>query len=125
MEHLDEAVAAKRAIAASYRARLGDVPGLVFQPEVPRVQCSCWVAGLILPEGRDREAIASSLDAEGIETRPFFHPLHRQPALPGLLGHFPRAESLGERGLYLPSYVGLPQAGIDRVAESLSRLLAS
>ena len=62
----------------------------------------------------------------GIETRPFFWPLHEQPVL-RKLGFFedeghPHAEHLARRGFYLPSGVALTEPQADRVVAAVREL---
>jgi perosamine synthetase len=75
-----------------------------------------------------REAI-QRLEACRIGTRPFFYPLHRQPALinRGLVDSLPRpvADRLGTRGFYLPSGLTLSAPQQDRVAEALRHVLTT
>jgi perosamine synthetase len=124
LERLDEAVARKRDVAACYSERLAGVPGLLMQPQDPRVRHSYWVFGVLLPPGRDRREIADRLRAEGIDTRPFFHPVHLQPCLAPMPGSFPIATELSERGLYLPSFAGMTEADVARGADALVAILS-
>jgi perosamine synthetase len=75
--------------------------------------------------GESRDALMERLAGAGIETRPFFVPLHRQEAL-RVFGcecdtRHPVAEMLGDRGLYLPSSTDLTEAEIERVCRTLLR----
>ena len=125
LEHLDEALAVKRAIAAHYSERLADLPDLELPPDCSEVEHSYWVFGVLLPPSCDRTAIAERLLGEGIETRPFFHPVHDQPCVTGVRGSFPGADRLARRGIYLPSFVGMSDGQIDRVVGALRRALAT
>lgn len=64
-----------------------------------------WVFGIVLKQKNIRDSLIQKLLREGIETRPFFYPLHLQPVLnkkfkPNYdLGI---TENLGNNGLYLP-----------------------
>jgi perosamine synthetase len=124
LERLDEALACKRELAAHYRESLAGVPGLVLPPQGPRVRHSYWVFGVLLPPTRDRREVADRLSAVGIETRPFFHPVHRQPCLPSIPGSFPISRVLSERGLYLPSFVEMTEGDSARVAAALAAVLS-
>ena len=65
-----------------------------------------WVFGVVLKKNGIREKIILSLEEEGIETRPFFWPLHLQNALSDDIKkrkyNLPVSENLGANGLYLP-----------------------
>src|SRR5438876_11482129 len=82
--------------------------------------------GAGLPQGRD--AVMDELKAKGIETRAFFCPMHRQPVFqdgdpryPDVRGEYPVSDDLWNRGLYLPSGLGLTRA---QAAEVVEKLLA-
>ena len=78
----------------------------------------------LLPEGVNRDAVAQELLAQGIETRPAFYPLHLLPAYQGYgaAGDYPVAESVGSRGLVLPSHGLVTDADAMRVCETLERV---
>ena len=65
-----------------------------------------WVFGIVLKKDGIRDKLISSLEERGIETRPFFWPLHLQNALPNDIKKsvydLPVSEILGRNGLYLP-----------------------
>ena len=41
-----------------------------------------WVYGIVLKNGANREKVTDELSLRGIQTRPFFWPLHLQNSLP-------------------------------------------
>ncbi|MDC3103797.1 DegT/DnrJ/EryC1/StrS family aminotransferase [Acidimicrobiaceae bacterium] len=64
-----------------------------------------WVFGIVLNNGLNRDLLMERLFDKGIETRPFFHPLHLQPALKEKEAsslHLPVSEKIGKYGLYIP-----------------------
>jgi perosamine synthetase len=73
--------------------------------------------------GETREQVMARLREAGIETRPFFTPMHRQPALQrhgcDCEGEWPVSDLLARTGFYLPSSSDLSEAEIDRVCEAL------
>lgn len=79
---LDERVEAKRRIFKYYRNALGALAGIEFMPEASYGQCSRWLTVVqITPEelGVDRETLRLALEAENIESRPVWKPMHLQP----------------------------------------------
>lgn len=122
---LDERVAARRRIFERYREGLGDLSGLTFMPEAPYGRATRWLSCLTLdPDafGATREDVRLALEAENIEARPVWKPLHLQPLYEGaeVLGGAV-AEDLFERGLCLPSGSSLTEAEQDRVIEVVRR----
>ncbi|HVR88209.1 MAG TPA: DegT/DnrJ/EryC1/StrS family aminotransferase [Candidatus Limnocylindria bacterium] len=130
LERIDTYVAARRAHAARYAERLAAVRALQLPAERPWATSSYWMYAVVLrdeaPIGRDE--LAARLAADGIETRPFFQPMHVQPALlrygASGAGAYPVADRLAARGLYLPSGSDLTDAQIDRVCGAVARHLA-
>jgi len=79
---LDERVKRKREIFDYYRKALGDLPGIEFMPEADYGKSNRWLTViLITPEefGVDRETMRLALEAENIELRPVWKPMHIQP----------------------------------------------
>jgi dTDP-4-amino-4,6-dideoxygalactose transaminase len=79
---LDQRIETKRKIFAYYQEALGDVPGIEFMPEAKYGRSTRWLTViLITPEefGMDREAVRQALEAENIEARPVWKPMHLQP----------------------------------------------
>jgi perosamine synthetase len=123
LEKLDEILAAKRRVASRYADGLRGVPGLTLPPEEPWARNVHWLYSILVePEfGVDRDAVMDALDAAGIESRPFFTPLHEQP-LYATGERLPVAERIAERGVSLPSAVTLSTSEIDRVVGVISAL---
>ena len=129
VDRMSDIIARKRGIAARYTAALARHDDLHLPAEEPWARSVFWVYGLVTDEsGIDAAELARRLRHRGVETRPFFRPMHQQPAL-RRLGLFaadshPVAERIGRRGLYLPSGLGVrddeQQRVIDAVIESLA-----
>ena len=121
LEVLSERVAARRRINARYRALLGDVPGITFMPEAPYGRPNCWLTCILVdPDeaGTDRETIRLALEAEDIEARPLWKPMHLQPVYrdaPMVGGDI--SAGLFDRGLCLPSGSALTDEDQARVVE--------
>jgi pyridoxal phosphate-dependent aminotransferase EpsN len=122
---LPERVAARRANFAYYARALGGLPGVQLQPEAPWGMHSRWLTCLTLDPaafGADRERVRLALEAENIEARPLWKPMHLQPVFAGLPCHGGAvAADLFERGLCLPSGSSLTEADLARVARAVRR----
>ena len=67
---------------------------------------------------------AKKLADEGVQTRPFFYPMHLQPALEKYKQEsLPVSEKIATYGLYLPSGLGLTKEEITNVAEAIKKIL--
>jgi dTDP-4-amino-4,6-dideoxygalactose transaminase len=74
--------------------------------------------------GVDREALRRALDAQGIESRPVWKPMHLQPVFkdaPAVGGRV--SEEAFEHGLCLPSGSNLAAADRERVIECIRGLV--
>jgi perosamine synthetase len=115
-------LAERRRIASRYIKNLGvlEREGLVRLPvEPPGYLNVYWLFCLVLQsrEPRSRERIQEALlGSHGIETRPFFVPMHRLPMY-DYGQHLSHSEFLGDRGLSLPTYSGLPDDAVDEISE--------
>ena len=118
---LDERVRRKREIFESYRRALGDLPGIAFMPEAPWGKSTRWLTVITVDPkqfGATREDIRLALEAENIESRPLWKPMHLQPVFRDceVVGGSV-AEELFEKGLCLPSGTAMSEAEQRRVIE--------
>jgi perosamine synthetase len=121
---LEEILRRKRQIAMWYRQELSKAPGLLMPPELPGYRNIYWLFSFLLPEIENSARVAQRLASRGIDTRPFFVPIHSLPPYAGDWGPFPVASSLARRGLSLPSGPKLNRATVTYVArEVLDALL--
>jgi len=119
LESLPERVATRRQINARYQERLGDTPGISFMPVAPYGSGNFWLTCIVVEPsefGADREAIRLALEAEEIEARPLWKPMHLQPlyARRRVYGGDVSAR-LFERGLCLPSGSALTETDQERI----------
>lgn len=119
----------RRGIFDAYRSGLAGVPGIGFQPVAEWAVPAPWLFCITVDPhayGRTRDELVDRLDAEGIETRPFFIPLNTLPPFrEGALRRgdaVPVAEALGESGLNLPTFGGLTDEDLARVIDSVRAL---
>lgn len=116
---LPERIAARRRNLDFYREALGDLPGLTFLPHADYGRPNYWLTCVqIQPRafGATREDVRLALEAENIEARPVWKPLHLQPVFAGCRtrgGHV--AENLFAHGLCLPSGSSLTSDDLARI----------
>jgi perosamine synthetase len=126
LERIDWHLSRRREIAGWYREELGEVEGIELSPEASWAQSAFWIVCAVLDEGRfgPRDEVMAVLADAGIETRPFFYPLHTLPmysaANEGKL--FPVADDLGRRGVNLPSSATLTREEVAYVCGHLRAL---
>jgi perosamine synthetase len=116
LERLDQFLERKREVAAAYRAGLDDVPGVTLQEEADWASSSWWMTTLRI-DG-DRDELATSLRAAGVDSRPVFVPVHLLPPY-RQADSLPVAEAVGREGLSLPSSTVLSDAELEYVIASV------
>ncbi len=83
LEVLDDRVAARRRIFSTYVEALQDLPGVTFMPEPEGFFSTRWLTSLTIDPGcfgATREDVRLALEAENIEARPVWKPMHLQSA---------------------------------------------
>ncbi len=120
LRHLEERVERRRANFEFYRRALGDLPGIEFMPEIPGGRSTRWLTCITIDPkrfGADREKVRLALEAENIEARPIWKPMHLQPvfAQRRMYGGGV-SERLFRDGLCLPSGSSLTEDDLARVA---------
>jgi perosamine synthetase len=131
MEVLDRTLEKKRLIGRWYDELLVDLKGVDLpQSRTAYAENVYWVYGIVLQETVhfDAEEAMLRLAENGIGTRPFFWPMHEQPAL-RRLGFFgdvscPVAERIARRGFYLPSGVALTRDQAEESAAAVRGLMS-
>jgi dTDP-4-amino-4,6-dideoxygalactose transaminase len=121
LEVLDARVARRRDIFAMYQRALSSLAGVRFMPEAPTGQGNRWLSVMLVDAaqfGTDRETIRLALEAENIESRPMWKPMHLQPVFNGaaMIGGGV-SEALFRDGLCLPSGSSMSDADVLRVCE--------
>ncbi|HTJ10947.1 MAG TPA: aminotransferase class I/II-fold pyridoxal phosphate-dependent enzyme [Dinghuibacter sp.] len=131
MKVLEKRVCRRRANYNWYHDLLGQVDGIVFQPEGPGARSNRWLTALLAdpldtPDGLSREDLRLALESDNIDSRPLWKPLHQQP----VFAHYPYygegiSDALFNKGLCLPSGSNLEAADFDRIRLGLSPLIDS
>jgi perosamine synthetase len=123
MDHIEDFVATRRRNAQLANALLAKVPGITLPPEQPWARNVYWMYSILLDESfpLTRDELGRHLRAQGIESRPFFHPVHRQPVYRNQFAgeSYPVAEALSATGLNLPSGNELGEADIRRTSDAI------
>jgi dTDP-4-amino-4,6-dideoxygalactose transaminase len=121
LQVLEDRVSRRREIFRRYREALGELPGIQFMPEPDGFHSTRWLTALTIdPElfGADREQVRLALEAEAIESRPVWKPMHMQSAFADcrVVGG-QVCEDLFRDGLCLPSGSSMSDDDQQRVIE--------
>ena len=127
LSELDEHLARRRQLVATYRAGLASVPGVRPQQVAAGDESSHKDFTVVIDEatfGVDRDTLVAALRAEGIETRCYFSPpVHRHEAYrDGPEVHLPQTDWLADRVVSLPLWRDLPPGAIETVVDVIARV---
>jgi perosamine synthetase len=127
LERLPQTLEKKREIGRMYNQHLEGIEILTL-PLTRTDYCEniYWVFGVISKnESKDAKWWMRELAKKGIGTRPFFYPMHLQPALqvgPQAKGNFPNSEKIAKYGFYLPSGLNLDESLVGKISNLVKKL---
>jgi perosamine synthetase len=123
MERIDVFIEHKRWLAQRYNELLTSVTGITFPPEASWARSVYWMYSILLDKEfpLDRDTFMSRLKEQGIDSRPFFYPVHSLPPYQSSGGQFPVAEDISRRGINLPSGMNMQEEDVVRVAEEIRK----
>lgn len=125
MERIDRLLQDRKEIAGWYHQHLSDLPLLVLPSEATGTSHAFWMYSLLAPTNAWRDSLMADLAQRGIETRPFFYPVHEFPMYRGCRSdnQCPAAHDLSYRGLSLPTSSYLQEPDIAIIAGEVRDLL--
>ena len=107
IKNLDKTINRKRLQGNYYNKLLNEFESFNIPLELHEgIKNHYWVYGVLLKQEGIRDGVVNYLESIGIQTRPFFWPLHLQPALPEKYApkenNLKNSEFLGRNGFYIP-----------------------
>jgi perosamine synthetase len=124
VERIEHHITAKRNNADMYNSLLNDVPNITPPPEMKWARNVFWLYSILVDDA-DRDKLMVSLREKGIDTRPFFYPMHIQPPYQGHTDEDLKvACDLAARGLSLPSATTLKRKQIKYICETLAEAIS-
>lgn len=115
LERADELIAKKRQIAGWYLEYLQDLP-VEFHSETGDIVHTYWMFTILTNNPGERNKLREFLKENGVETRPVFHPVHTMPMYNDDFQQLKVAESIGWRGINLPSYPDLSREDVSCIS---------
>jgi perosamine synthetase len=122
LEHVDEFISRKIRNAALYSKFLEKEALLQLPPKKVWAKNVYWLYSIVLKKSGLRDKLMLHLRGQGVDTRPFFFPLHRLPMYKEK-GKYPNSDYLAENGLSLPSGAGIKASEIKFVCDNISKFL--
>jgi dTDP-4-amino-4,6-dideoxygalactose transaminase len=119
LSHINEFIAKKKEIASWYKNGLEGIKGITLNPLKSWCDNNYWLYSILVEQklfGVDARTLCKAMNKVNIESRPFFKPIHTMPM-------YKKCDAtdmsdsiwLWERGLSLPSSVGLEKKQVQKV----------
>jgi len=126
--HLGEHLAKKEEIYRTYQREFAGLP-VTMNPYLPESRPNFWLSCMTVNPGYPvtPEQLRLALEAENIESRPIWKPMHLQPVFAGrdfITAGDPVGEDIFARGLCLPSDIKMTGEEIQRVISVIKGLFA-
>lgn len=120
---LDQRVAKKNYIFEFYKRELGGLEGIEFMPSNEWDEPNYWLSSITLSSKVRPLDIFNALEAENIESRPVWKPMHMQPFFEkyDFVGEG-ASEKLFENGVCLPSDTKMTDEDLERVVKTIKGL---
>ncbi len=114
LENADKRIKMKRELANLYNTKL---EGLPVTPHFETKDClhTFWMYSILTQTPSLRDDLRDYLKEHSIETRPTFYPVHTMPMFSQKFQKLAVAESLGWRGINLPSWPGLSNEQLEEI----------
>ncbi len=127
LKKIDKILDKRKKIGRSYNNSLKELESkgkITLPKEISWSNNVYWMYSILIENNakHSRDEIISRLKQKGIETRPFFIPLHLMPPHK-IEGSFPISEELSKKGLNLPSSANLKKEEINRVCKEIKEIV--
>lgn len=130
LENASERIEKKIKIARKYSETLKELEdkGILKLPtQKSYAKNTYWMYGIVMKNGVKADIIMKKLEERGVQTRPFFYPLHLQPAFKKFSWFREEklevAEFLSEFGFYIPSGLTLNDEKIERICKAFYEVI--
>ncbi|WP_426454402.1 DegT/DnrJ/EryC1/StrS family aminotransferase [Paenibacillus sp. S-38] len=128
MENIDWHIERRLSAASEYVKHLEGVASVLLPTEKEWAKNVFWMYSVVLKDGTEqqRDEVMRRMRERGIETRPFFYPMHILPPYKHLQppDEFPVASRIAATGLNVPSHGALQTGDIAYICEQLKDILA-
>ena len=128
--HMDEHKRLKNAIYKQYENAFADIEDISMNPMNPDGDANNWLSCILLKEGScvTPNDIMDALEAENIESRPIWKPMHLQPVFADceFFNHNDEGISVGEdifnRGVCMPSDIKNTPEDMELIIKTVRKL---
>lgn len=129
MERISDFLEYRQKVIKQYNAKLGKIDGIILPPSAEWAKNIYWLYSIIVDEhkiGMSRDMLALKLSEQGIDTRPFFSPMHIQPCYASDEQNkdaYPVTTWLAAHGLSLPTSNDIRLEDVDRVCDAIAQIV--
>ena len=127
LKRINQIIKKKRFIGDYYYKSFINNKNILIQPkEISYAKNIYWVYGIVLKSNslKNKEKLQKKLFKKGIETRPFFWPMHKQDIFKkhNLFKNekYPNAEYLSKNGFYIPTGIDLTKNQLKYIASTVN-----
>jgi len=122
LENIKKFINQRRKIADLYNKYLADVDGITLPIEKPYAKHSYWMYSILVNDSTNRDRLMRFLKVRGIETRPFFYPMHTMPVHKKVgTDDLKISEKVSKKGINLPTFFGLKKKEIKFIAYKIKQ----
>jgi len=122
LENIDMFLEKRKTIARLYNYYLADLQGLTLPVEKSYAAHSYWMYSILVEDdfAHSRDETMALLAMNGVDTRPFFYPMHCMPVYKSAYHQDLKvAEEVASRGINLPTFYNLTEEDIQYIASTL------
>jgi dTDP-4-amino-4,6-dideoxygalactose transaminase len=127
LENLDKKIARRKEINTYYRKAFADIEGIGYLPIASYGEPNYWLTCITIDPlllKTTNEEVRLALEAENIESRPLWKPMHLQPVFAECrMRGGAVTERLFAEGLCLPSGSGITDEDLERVVGVIRKTL--
>jgi perosamine synthetase len=122
LENIQKFLNMKIRNANLYSDLLKDQEIIQLPPDEKWAKSVFWLYSIVLRKNNLRDKMMDYLSSKGIETRPFFVPMHKLPMYKNN-SKFPNSDYLGDNGICLPSGAGLKESEIEFISKEVKTFI--
>ncbi|KEH98038.1 LegC family aminotransferase [Clostridium massiliodielmoense] len=125
LENADDYLKVKKKNANYYNDLLKDVKGITLSIQKEWAENCYWLYSILVEDDYKltRDELIKELDKNGIESRPFFMPVHNMPPYRDCIhGDMSITEDISSRGINLPSSVSLTEENIEFICSIIKNI---
>ncbi|TIH12020.1 DegT/DnrJ/EryC1/StrS family aminotransferase [Marinifilum sp. JC120] len=128
-ERADELIASKREVFTWYKEEFARVPDISLNEEPANTTNGYWMPTVVFGRSWDmtlekRDSVIDRMNAKLIAVRPFFYPVSMFPMYKSVPENVVSYD-LYQRGINLPSYLGLTQHEVQKIVLALKNSLSN